>query len=89
MTGISWEKTTEEAFNKIIDKVPVFLRDTAREKVSRRAELFARESGGGKVTEADMVRAFFKETPGGFWGPLQVDMESIGLDYTKYGIDRV
>jgi hypothetical protein len=86
---IPWEPSTKAEFEQMIAKVPVFIREMARDKVSKRAEVLAREAGRSEIIEKDMVDAFFKETPGGFWGPLQVDMEVLGLDYTKYGYERV
>ena len=38
-----------------------------------------------EVTEKNLIDAFFKETPFGFHGPMKTDMESVGIDYTKYG----
>ena len=86
--SISWEKTTKETFDKMIEKTPIWIREMAKDKVSKRAELIVQESNRKEVTEKDVVDAFFKETPGGFWGPLKVDMEAIGLDYQKYGYER-
>ena len=82
---ITWDKMTQEKFNQLIEKVPVFLRDLAKDKVSKRAEGIVKEENRTQVTEKDMVDAFFKETPFGFHGPMKSDMGSIGIDYTKYG----
>jgi len=86
---IPWKKETKEHFDQMIEKTPVFIRAIAKEKVSKRAEALASEAGRGEVIEKDMIDAFFKETPGGFWGPLQVDLESLNIDYTQYGYQRV
>ena len=85
---MKWEECAKENFEKMIEKTPAPLRGLAREKVGVRAESFAAENGREAVTEKDMVDAFFKETPGGFHGPLTVDMEAIGLDYEQYGHAR-
>ena len=85
---ISWDKTTEEKFKQLIEKIPIFLRDMARDKVSKRAEIFAQKENRSEITEKDMVDAFFKETPFGFHGPMKTDMEAIGVDYTKYGYEK-
>ena len=82
---VSWNKTAEEKFAQLIEKVPPFLQDFARDKVSKRAEDFAQKENRAEVTEKDMVDAFFKETPFGFHGPMKTDMEAVGIDYTQYG----
>ena len=86
--SIIWKKTTEEKFNQLLEKVPVFLRGVAREKVSKKAEGIVAQEGRAQVTEKDLVDAFFAETPFGFHGPLKTDMEALGIDYTKYGHAR-
>lgn len=85
---ITWEKNTKITFEQMIEKTPVFIRDLARDKVSKRAERIVSEQNRTEIVEKDMVDAFFLETPGGFHGPLKVDMEAIGLDYQKYGYER-
>ncbi len=84
-TPISWDQSTEDNFQKLLEKIPVFLRDFAREKVSKKAQILVEQDHRRVVTEKDMVDAFFAETPFGFHGPLKSDMESLGIDYTKYG----
>ena len=86
--NIIWEKTAEEKFSRLLEKVPVFLRGVAREKVSKKAEGIAAREGRARVTEKDLVDAFFAETPFGFHGPMKMDMEALGIDYTKYGHAR-
>lgn len=82
---MNWEETTEEKFRQLLEKVPVFLREVARKKVSQKAESLAGEAGRAQVAEKDLVDAFFAETPFGFHGPMKTDMEALGIDYTRYG----
>ncbi len=82
---IVWEKSTQEKFELLISKVPFFLRDVAREKVSKKSESLVLAEGRAQVTQKDMIDAFFSETPFGFHGPLKNDMEELGIDYTAYG----
>ena len=82
---IRWDSQTAEKFQQLLDKVPVFLRDTAKERVTKRAEQIVRESNRSEISEKDLVDAFFKETPFGFHGPMKTDMVAVGIDYTKYG----
>jgi hypothetical protein len=83
-----WEEQTRENFEKLIGKVPAVMRGFARDKVSKKIDELLKKSGGGVVTEKIMVDAFFEATPFGFHGPMKTDMETIGLDYTKYGHQR-
>ena len=34
-----WEKSAEDLFNKLIEKTPVFVREMAKEKISKRIGL--------------------------------------------------
>jgi hypothetical protein len=85
---MNWEKDTEQKFHLMIEKVPVFLRDIAREKVSQKAALYAQGERRPEINEKDLVNAFFDVTPFGFHGPMKTDMETIGIDYTQYGHQR-
>jgi len=82
---INWDGNTQQQFEQLIAKIPVFLRSMAKEKVSKRAETIVRDDNRTVIGEKDMVDAFFIETPFGFHGPLKTDMEEIQIDYTKYG----
>ena len=83
--NIIWEKVTQENFEKMLGKIPIFLRETAREKVSKKAQSLAQKDHRSEVIEKDMVDAFFSQTPFGFHGPMKNDMKEFGIDYTKYG----
>lgn len=82
---MNWEAEAEQKFIQLIEKVPVFMRPIARDKVSQRAERIAKDNNREQITEKDMVDAFFAETPFGFHGPMKTDMETVGVDYRKYG----
>jgi hypothetical protein len=86
MAGMmDWEKDTLEKFDRLIGKIPIFLREIARDKVSKKAQDLVVKDGRAQITEKDMVDAFFAETPFGFHGPMKSDMEELGIDYTRYG----
>ncbi|MBF0489804.1 MAG: DUF2621 family protein [Candidatus Omnitrophica bacterium] len=82
---LDWDEATHQKFKKLLDRIPVFLRGVALEKVSQKAQEIAQKEAHIEITEKDMVDAFFLETPFGFHGPLKTDMLSLGIDYTKYG----
>ena len=83
--SITWEKATEEKFNKILEGIPDMIRGIAETRVSKKAQSIVTEAGRTEITEKDMVDAFFAETPFGFHGPMKSDMEKYGIDYKKYG----
>ncbi len=83
-----WEKEVEEKFKQMMEKIPIFLRPIAQDRVSKRAEAIARQENHPAITEKDMVDAFFRETPFGFHGPMKTDMKDVGIDYVKYGYER-
>ena len=85
---MDWDKNTEEKFKQLIQKIPIFLRNIANEKVSKAAEGFAEKENRPQISEKDLVDAFFKETPFGFHGPMKTDMEAVGIDYTQYGYEK-
>jgi Protein of unknown function (DUF2621) len=86
--GIDWDKTAREDFEAVLGKIPLFLRDIARKKVSKKAEKNAIDDNRRTVTPKDVVDASFMETPFGFHGPMKMDMEALGIDYQKYGYPR-
>ena len=83
-----WDKTTEEKFRQMIERIPVFLRAIAQEKVSQKAEKIVKGDNRSEISEKDMVDAFFATTPFGFHGPMKCDMKELGIDYTKYGYPK-
>lgn len=85
---MSWDKNAAEKFQRMIAKIPIFLRGIAEKKVSQKAESIARRENRSEVIEKDMIDAFFSETPFGFHGPMKSDMEELGIDYKKYGHGR-
>ena len=82
---VSWDKPTQEKFSQLIERVPIFLRDIAKERVAKRAEDLVKKDNRSVIGEKDLVDAFFAETPFGFHGPMKSDMASIGINYTQYG----
>lgn len=82
---ISWEKATEEKFQKLLEQIPHMIRGIAEVRVLKRAESIVREGQRSVIMEKDMVDAFFAEVPGGFLGLMKQGMNDIGVDYKKYG----
>ena len=85
MEGTVWDAEAKENFEAILAKIPVFLRNVASKRVSQKAEMNACHENRRSVSQKDVIDAFFQETPFGFHGPMKMDMESLGIDYKKYG----
>jgi hypothetical protein len=85
---MNWDKAAKESFDAILAKIPVFLRAIAEKKVSQKAETNACREHRTEVSQKDVVDAFFMETPFGFHGPMKMDMETLGIDYKKYGYSK-
>ena len=85
---MEWEPAIKEKFEQMIAKVPVFMRELAKNAVARKAEECAVKAGRTEVNEKDMVDGFFAATPFGFHGPMKNDMKELGIDYTQYGHDK-
>jgi len=88
MNTVTWDKTTEEKFQKILEPIPDLIRGIAETRVSKRAESIVREQNRSQIAEKDMVDAFFAETPSGFIPAMKTAMEDIGVDYTQYGYKK-
>ena len=83
-----WDPAARKDFEDVLAKIPGFLRDIARKKVSQKAEKCASDENRRFVSLKDVVDAFFCETPFGFHGPMKTDMETLGIDYQKYGYSK-
>ena len=59
MDGMAWDKSTQEKFKLLIEKIPVFLRGIAEEKVSKKAQSLAQKENRAEAGEKDLVDAFF------------------------------
>jgi len=82
---ITWDKTAEAHFLKILEQIPALIRGIAETRVTRKAESILREANRTVITEKDMVDAFFAETPPAFFGQMKEGMQELGIDYTQYG----
>ncbi len=85
---IVWPSEIQQKFDLMIDKVPVFLRGMARQKVLEKAESLARQSNRTQLTLKDLIDAFFEATPFGFHGPMKSDMQELGIDYEQFGYSK-
>ena len=81
---MEWEKACESKFKNMIDRMPLFHREIAREVVERKACENARNRGSGKVYEEDVIRAFLSEVPKAFYSLMIRLFEEVGFEYRQY-----
>ena len=83
---MTWEKTTEERFKKMLSKMPIFHRHMTEVTATQKAESNARDRGSRIVEEADLMRAMFSEVPLQFYSLMIRLLDNVGFDYKKYGL---
>jgi hypothetical protein len=86
LTTMTWEKTTEERFKKMLSKMPIFHRHMTEVGATQKAESLAKERGSRVVEEADLMRAMFSEVPLQFYSLMVRILDNVGFDYKKYDL---
>jgi len=81
---IQWDADTESKYKELISKIPLFHRAIAKEVVDKQAVINAIERSSSKVSDMEVVRAFFSEVPMTFYSLMVRLFESVGFDYKKY-----
>ena len=85
---MEWEKTTQEKFDLMIAKLPLFHRGLAQAFASAKSEKNAHARGSQIVEEQDVISAFFSEVPKPFYSMMVRLLEHTGFDYKKYGFPK-
>ena len=83
-----WEQLTQDRFNRMVAKIPVFHRRITQELVIPRAEELARKRSSSRVEEQDVIGAFFFDVPSPFYSMMIRLMEQSGFDYKKHGYPK-
>lgn len=83
---MSWEKTTEERFKKMLSKMPIFHRHVTEVGATQKAEANARARGSRTVEEIDLMQAMFSEVPLQFYSLMIKLLDDVGFDYKKYNL---
>jgi len=86
---MDWESNTQEKFNLMISKIPIFHRHITQEAVTKRAEEIACQRNSPQVQEQDVISAFFSDVPSPFYSMMVRLLEQAGFDYRKYGFPQV
>ena len=82
---MSWEKTTEERFNKMLSKMPIFHRHMTEVAATQKAEDNAKARASRTVEEGDLLAAMFSEVPMQFYSLMVKLLDDVGFDYKKHG----
>ncbi|MGE5197522.1 MAG: hypothetical protein ACM3IL_03340 [Deltaproteobacteria bacterium] len=85
---MDWEPGTQEKFQQVIAKMPVFHRRIAEEAVSLKAQENARLRNSLLIEEQDVIGAFFSDVPTPFYSMMVRLLEQSGMDYKKYGFPK-
>ncbi len=83
---MTWERSTEENFKKVLSKLPIFHRLMTEVAATAKAEEIASGRGSRIVEEEDLLRAMFSEVPLQFYSLMIRILENVGLDYKKYNL---
>lgn len=83
---MSWEKTTEERFRKMLGKMPIFHRHVTEVGATEKAESNAKARGSRMVEEGDLMQAMFSEVPMQFYSLMIKLLDDVGFDYKKYNL---
>lgn len=85
-TTMSWEKTTDERFHKMLGKMPIFHRHVTEVGATQKAEANARARGARMVEEEDLMQAMFSEVPMQFYSLMIKLLDDVGFDYKRYNL---
>jgi hypothetical protein len=85
---VTWEKSTAEKFEKILEQIPALVRGIAETRISKKAESLVRGDNRLVINEKDMVDAFFAETPPGFIPAMKEGMIEVNIDVKQYGYEK-
>ncbi|MDD5500434.1 MAG: hypothetical protein WC572_01590 [Candidatus Omnitrophota bacterium] len=85
---MDWDVKTEEKFNVLISRIPVFHRRITESVVRKQAQANAAARKSLRVEEEDVISAFFSDVPSPFYSMMVRLLEQNGFDYKKYGFPK-
>ncbi len=83
-TQLRWESQSFEKFSNMIERIPLFHREIAKQVVTKKAELNAIERGSLVIEESDILRAFLSEVPAAFYSLMIRLFDEVGFKYHQY-----
>ncbi|MFA6378843.1 MAG: hypothetical protein WCX16_03570 [Candidatus Omnitrophota bacterium] len=80
---MQWEKMTQQKYDLMISKIPLFHREITKQVVPLKAEENAKTRGASAIGEGDVIQAFLTEVPKAFYSMMIRLMDDVGFDYKK------
>ena len=85
---MQWEKVTQQKYDLMIAKIPLFHREITKQIVPLKAEENAKNRGSSLIEEGDVIQAFLTEVPKAFYSLMIRLMDDVGFDYRPYTRDH-
>lgn len=79
-----WESVAQKKYVAMIDRMPLFHRNIAKQVVDKKAVENARARGSVRVEEGDIVRAFSTEVPKAFYSLMVRLFDEVGFNYRDH-----
>jgi hypothetical protein len=81
---IQWEKGTQQKYDLMISKIPLFHREITKKIVPLKAEENAKVRGASAIEDPDVIQAFLTEVPKAFYSMMIRLMDDVGFDHRPY-----
>jgi len=81
---MQWEKTTQQKYDLMISKIPLFHREITKKVVPLKAEENAKRRGAAAIEEADVIQAFLTEVPKAFYSMMIRLMDDVHFDHHSF-----
>lgn len=83
-TTVQWEENALKKYRSMIEKIPLFHREIAKQVVDKKAVLNAQSRGSDFVEEPDIISAFFSEVPKAFYSLMIRLLDEVGFNYQQF-----
>ena len=81
---MQWEKITQQKYDLMISKIPLFHREITKQIVPLKAEENAKARGALAIEEPDVIQAFLTEVPKAFYSLMIRLMDDVGFDHRPF-----
>jgi hypothetical protein len=81
---MQWEKITQQKYELMIAKIPLFHREITKQVVPQKAEENAKVRGVSAIEEGDVIQAFLSEVPKAFYSLMIRLMDDVGFDHRPF-----
>ena len=81
---MQWEKITQQKYDLMISKIPLFHREITKQIVPLKAEENAKTRGALAIEEGDVIQAFLSEVPKAFYSMMIRLMDDVHFDHRPF-----